>query len=482
MSLQSLLHFLVILFEVVFLFNVMIVVHELGHFLAARWRGLVVERFGVWFGHPLWKKEIGGVTYSLGWIPAGGFVALPQMIPNEDNKEGEGSPSRRQLPAVSPKDKIIVALAGPVFSLLLAVIFALVVYVVGRPVSESELTTVIGYVVKDSPADRAGLRAGDKILKIDGHPVQRFQGMDNDSVTWNIVRSEGSTIAVEVEREGKILHFEVVPVKEERSAFQRKSLRQIFIMPAQTPTVAKVFPGSPAEAASIKPNDQILEVDGQKLYSPFLLNDYVASHPQKEMTFLIKRAGRTFTVRIKPTYPEGEKVPRIGLLWDLNGQMTLSHPGPIEQLKASVSAMFNVLQAVLSPKSDIKPQHLSGPIGIMRFYYMLFESPHGWRLALWFSVLFNVNAALINLFPIPVLDGGHILLGVVEWIRGRPLNIKLLEALQTVFATLLIGYMLYVTFFDVQEIPWKSKGNVPELKFHSKEETTSSRSHLESAK
>ncbi|QSR89567.1 RIP metalloprotease RseP [Methylacidiphilum caldifontis] len=481
MSFQSLLHFLVILLEVVFLFNVMIVVHELGHFLAAKWRGLVVERFGVWFGHPLWKKEIGGVTYSLGWIPAGGFVALPQMIPNED-KEGENNSSKPKLPPVSPKDKIIVALAGPVFSLLLALVFALIVYVVGRPVSESEMTTVIGYVVKDSPADHAGLKAGDKILKIDGHPVSRFQGMDNDSVTWNIVRSEGSTIAVEVEREGKILNFNVIPIKEERSAFQRKSLRQIFIMPAQTPTVAKVFPGSPADAASIQPNDQILEVDGQKLYSPFLLNDYISTHLQKEMTLLIRRGKKTFTVNIKPTFPEGEKIPRIGILWDLNGQMTLSHPGPFEQLKASISAMFNVLQAVLSPKSDIKPQHLSGPIGIMRFYYMLFESSHGWRLALWFSVLFNVNAALINLFPIPVLDGGHILLGLVEWIRGRPLNIKLLEALQTLFATLLIGYMLYVTFFDVQEIPWRSKGNVQELKFHSKNQEAVSKSQLENGK
>src|ERR1700716_699139 len=126
-----------ILLEVLVLFNLLIVVHEVGHFLAARWRGLVIEKFGVWFGKPLWKKTINGVEYSLGSIPCGGFVALPQLAPM-DIIEGKVDVDRAKLPPISALDKIIVAVAGPVFSFLLAIVFATMVGTVGRPVSEAD--------------------------------------------------------------------------------------------------------------------------------------------------------------------------------------------------------------------------------------------------------------------------------------------------------------------------------------------------------
>src|ERR1700688_4377989 len=134
-----------ILLEVLVLFNLLIVVHELGHFLAARWRGLYIEKFGIWFGKPIWKKTINGVQYSLGSLPFGGFVALPQLAPMRII-EGKDDVHRQKLPPISAIDKIIVAFAGPLFSFLLAVVFAVIVTSVGRPVSESESTTTIGYV------------------------------------------------------------------------------------------------------------------------------------------------------------------------------------------------------------------------------------------------------------------------------------------------------------------------------------------------
>src|SRR5256885_4420866 len=111
-----------ILLEVLVLFNLLIVVHELGHFLAARWRGLYIEKFGVWFGQPLWKKTINGVQYSLGSLPFGGFVALPQLAPM-DIIEGKADVDREQLPPISALDKIIVAVAGPLFLFLLRFLF-----------------------------------------------------------------------------------------------------------------------------------------------------------------------------------------------------------------------------------------------------------------------------------------------------------------------------------------------------------------------
>src|SRR5436309_15887606 len=136
-SLLHLARMILILIEVLVLFNLLIVVHEVGHFLAARWRGLYIEKFGIWFGKPIWKKTINRVEYSLGSLPFGGFVALPQLAPM-DIIEGKADVDRAQLPKISALDKIIVAFAGPLFSFGLAVLFAVIISVVVRPVSQSE--------------------------------------------------------------------------------------------------------------------------------------------------------------------------------------------------------------------------------------------------------------------------------------------------------------------------------------------------------
>lgn len=436
-----------ILLEVVVLFNLLIVVHELGHFLAARWRGLVIEKFGVWFGKPLWKKTINGVEYSLGSIPLGGFVALPQLAPM-DIIEGETETDRAQLPAVSALDKIIVAIAGPLFSLLLAVVFAAVVWAVGHPVSEADTTTVIGYVEHNSPGEKAGLKAGDKILEVDGKSVTRFSGM-NDSVTWNVIRSEGDTIPFVVEREGKRLEMSVTPYIAPSSGWRRKSVRQVLIYPATTPVIDQVQPKTPAAAAGLQHGDIILGFDGTRIYSPVALAAYVEKQAGKPITLAVERAGKRLDLTVTPQLLPNEKTPRIGIAWDTSGRMTIAHPNPIEQVYNSVTSTLDTIGAVASPKSDVKLQHLSGPLGIFRIYYLLFENERGWQLALWFSVILNVNLAILNMLPIPVLDGGHIVLALVEAVRRKPVNIRVLEVVQTGCAVLIIGYIAYISFFDV---------------------------------
>ncbi len=464
---MAILRFVFICLEVLALFNVLIFVHELGHFWAARWRGLKAERFAIWFGKPIWSKKINGVEYALGWIPFGGYVALPQMAPM-DMIEGKSTeePSPEPLPPVSALDKIIVAFAGPLFSFLLAVVFAVVVWGIGRPVSESETTTLLGYVEKDGPADKAGLKPGDRILEVDDKPVSKFGGMGN-SIVWRIVRSEGEQVPVKFERDGKILTVNVSPVRPATRALQRKSLRQIKVEPAQLPIVAYTFTNSPAFAAGLRQFDEILEANGRKLVHYAQVAEIVAESGDAPVSLKVRRGTNEFALQIKaekPISPPDLKA-MLGISWLSGGRMSIAYPAPLEQIASGISTMTDTLGALFSSKSDIGVQHLSGAVKILNIYWLLFESEQGWRQALWFSVVMNVNLAVLNLLPLPILDGGHILLAMIEWVRRRPVSVQVLQYVQTgCFAALLL-FMLFVTFFDSQEV-WRGsreKSLVPQF-------------------
>jgi regulator of sigma E protease len=164
--------------------------------------------------------------------------------------------------------------------------------------------------------------------------------------------------------------------------------------------------------------------------------------------------------------PEELRRPQLGIVWEAGGRLAIDHLSPVDQIRTSLDAMVSTFGAVLSRKSDIGFQHLSGPVGIVRIYYRLFESENGWRLAIWFSVVLNVNLGLLNLLPIPVLDGGHITLALLEALRRRPINVRIINAVQTSCALLIIGYMLFITFFDAQDWrPWKRPQKLPERRF-----------------
>jgi regulator of sigma E protease len=445
------LRFLFVLLEVLLLFNLLIVVHELGHFLAARWRGLYIEKFGIWFGKPIWKKTIKGVQYSLGSLPFGGFVALPQLAPM-DIIEGKADVDRAQLPPVSAIDKIIVAVAGPLFSVLLAVLIATLIWVVGYPVTESDTNTTVGYVLPESPALNL-IEPGDRILEVDGKPVKRFLGM-NDSVSWNIVSSEGDKVPIKLERNGSVQTVLVAPHREKTSGWRRKSVRQLLILPAQSCIIDKVEDHSAGAAAGLQPGDIVRGFDQTTIFSPEALIDHTSRNPDATVTLHIERAKERLDVPIKPAVLPGkaDNKPIIGI--QFAEKMTLVHPSPLEQIHNSVTSTLNTIAAVASPKSDIKLQHLSGPVGIVRIYYLLFQSPYGWRLALWFSVILNMNLAILNMLPIPVLDGGHIVLGIIESVRRKPLPTRVLEYVQGFCTVVIISVIVYITFFDIQDIPF----------------------------
>src|SRR5438046_4260912 len=309
-----------------------------------------------------------------------------------------------------------------------------------------------------SPAEKAGVQPGDKILSVDGKPVRRFMGR-NDSISWDVVRSEGNKSAEKFQRDGKVQTVWVEPYKAETRGWRRKSVRQLLIYPAETPIIEKVEPKSPAAAAGLRPADIIRGFNQTPIYNPVALLEYISKHPKDQLVLHVERNGARFDVPVKPTLlpTQGEMKPRIGIQWDTTGILSISHPNPIEQIYNSVTSTSKTIGAVASPKSDVKLQHLSGPVGIGRIYYLLFQSERGWQLALWFSVILNVNLAILNMLPIPVLDGGHIVLALIESVRRKPVNMRVLEVIQTSCAVLIIGYMLYITFFDLQDLPFVSK-------------------------
>jgi regulator of sigma E protease len=450
---MSILHYIFIGLEVVLLFNLLIGVHELGHFLAAKWRGLKIERFAIWFGKPIWKTKIGGVEYALGWIPAGGYVALPQMATMEAI-EGKSETPVEQLPNVAPLDKIIVAFAGPLFSFLLAVFFAFVVWWVGKPTTEGDHTTQVGWVDQTGPAWKAGLRPGDTIVTIDDHPVKNFFSTSPDSVTWRIITSENTNITIKYTRDKQEKIAYVTPYHHPTHWYERRALRQILVAPAAAALIDDVASNSPAALAGLTNGDEVMALNGEKIFSPLAImsaEDAMSNSPVVPMTLTVRRGSQTFektVTPIKPRQPAGSN-PSLGILgWQFETNITLVHPTPADQIQSSVNQIIGTLGAVFSPKTEVGVQQLGGAVMIARVYYNLFQDEDGWRQVLWFSVVLNVNLALLNMLPLPVLDGGHILLSLLEVIRRRPVSARVLNSIQTGFAMLLIGFMLYIAFFD----------------------------------
>lgn len=453
---------------VIAVFNVIIFVHELGHYLAAKWRGLKIDRFQIWFGKPIWKKEIDGVQFGLGWIPAGGFVALPQMAPM-DSIEG-GNDERVELPPITPLDKIIVAFAGPLFSMLLALAAAVMVWQIGKP-ADFIPSQEVGYIMPGSPAEKSGLQIGDKITAINGEEVNGFAGSLN-SISERIILSRGHQITFTVERPGEAKPLDLSSGFETEKShwYQRRGLRQVGIEPAGPAVVADTSPNSPAADAGLVVGDRVISIDGNQVRSLTQFSQHLRAKNWQTVRIGVQSAdGQTRELDITPEQPlqPAGIDPKIGILWDTAADIDsrIINPSPLRQVKDSLHMMWVTITSVIAPDSNIGVDHLSGPVGIAKMQYQLLQTEDGWRRILAFMVLFNVNLAVLNMLPFPVLDGGHITLAFFEKIFGRPIKARPLEILQTVCALLLITLMLYVTSKDIGDGFGRKSGKSQEIIF-----------------
>lgn len=459
-SFLSILHTIGIIVLVILFFNLMIFVHELGHFLAGKWRGAYIDRFQIWFGKPIWQKEIGGVKWGLGWIPAGGFVSLPQL---EDMEGIEGSADVPEgLKPLKALDKVIIAAAGPFFSLLLAYVFAVIVWGVGKP-STANIDTTIGYIMPEAPAAQAGLLPGDKIVAIDGQPVSKWMG-NMEGVTELVAMSEHEKIAFDIVRAAADGTKQQLTIQSgftvpETSLWQRSAMRKVGIMPAAPAIIGKIIADSPAAKSGLQPGQKVVALNGAPIYTPYAIT--AASAEGKTMTLTVESAnGSRNEVGITPALPanwQGKEgaAPILGLNWaNPLGEIKLEHPSPQAQVNQSLKWMGDTLEKVCAPGSNIGVQHLSGPVGIGSYIYKMMEAENGmgWRLVLWFAVVLNVNLAVLNMLPLPVVDGGHVVLGFIEMIRRKPINSSILNTIFMGFIMLLLGFFIFVTLMDIGDL------------------------------
>jgi regulator of sigma E protease len=359
------------------------------------------------------------------------------------------------------------------------VVFACIVWAVQRPVPVGNESTVIGYIMPDLPAAESDLRVGDRILKIDGEAVDKWDGAVA-SVTWGILSSEGEQILFGVERDGEVVE---VPVKAPREKieeewaqrswtqkiFTRKPFMRVGLEPESETLIRSVMENSPAAVAGLRKMDVVKSVNGKVPASPLAAHFEVKAGKGKTTEFEVLRGDEVLKISVTPRLPDSPKDykdPMIGVGFGHPAKSELVHESPVAQIEHSLAMMYNTLTKVFAPRSKLGAQHLSGPVGIMNLYYQLFQSPDGWRLVLWFSVVLNINLAILNLLPFPVLDGGHITMASLEILRRKPINTRLLEYVQLACVMLLFGFMLFVTMKDLGQIAGVGNEAGGEIKFN----------------
>lgn len=434
---ENILTYAYVIAAVLLLFGAAIFVHEFGHYWVALKRGLKVEEFAIGFGPKLFAWKRGEVLWTIRAFPAGGFVKLPQMVTAEAL---EGSGSGEPLAPISPLSKILVAFAGPLMNVVFAFLIATFIYFVGLPILVNP--SVVGPVKPGTEAAKLGLEEGDRIIAVNGKKVDSWQEISQETIlaTTNVMLL---TAVRGTATNSYPVTAKVIP---------NTKLKWLDIPSREIPTVGRVRPGKPAELAGIKAGDRFVEIDGVPVFSNERMIELISAAEGRPVHVLVNRGGemKTFTVtpQLDSDAKDGEKkVARIGVEFS-GGIYRVQRPGPspvaqveyvLGMMKKTFSALYN------SKKTGIGASDLSGPVGILGS--LASQVMIDYRLALSFMVLLNINLAILNLLPIPVLDGGHIMMSIYEAIFRRPVSLKLQEYATGFFAILLIGFMLYVTVF-----------------------------------
>jgi len=424
---------------VLLLFGAAIFVHEWGHYFVARKCGMKVEEFAIGFGKILWKKEKDGILYTVRAIPAGGFVKLPQMLTSEA-LEGKNEEDTEPLPEISPWAKIAVAVAGPIMNIVFAVVLATVIYYVGLP--EMITPPVVGNLGEESSEYELGIREGDIVTKIDGEPIASWEEAYKLTALSLTNRFEVTFLR---DNDEFIRVLTSTPVSDDIP------IRTLDLPSKYPPIVGRVLAGQAADEAGLKADDKIISLGEIPIGGQGQLIDELQKNGDKATEIVVHRDGENVPLPIKPRMIEGKVM--IGVQFGRGPRVYIErYPGPTpwENISEVGSLMWRTLYALFHKKeTGVGVSDLSGPVGILAMLGAMVKTDY--RLALNFLVLLNVNLAILNMLPIPVLDGGHTVMGFIEGIFRRKIPVIIQTVLTYIFAILLIVLMLFVSFYDIYE-------------------------------
>jgi len=438
--LSSFIDFLLPALAVVLFFGGTVLIHELGHFLTAKWFGLRIDAFAVGMGPAIWKKEKNGVVYKICWLPIGGYVALPQLditgsaFENEDAKKG-------RLEPVAPWKRIIIAFAGPLMNIIAAFVLATIVWGVGKQADPGTQPPVIGEIARESPAYEAGLRKGDRIRMADKDRIHFWADLQ-------IAAMLNKELDLQVVRDGEIHYIRDIPTTANALGYWSMA----GIAPAMPDMLAvkvgRVFPDSAADKAGIHTGDTLVSAGGKEIRTMEHFQETVQATEGEPIDITVRRAdsGDTDVLTLQPEWDGEYERWLIGI--GMSPVYAEVHPSPLSQIRYFQGSIFRTLKAFIRPEEAKKAaKGVGGPVMILSGMHM--QVSHDFIDGLWFTALINVNLAIINLLPLIILDGGHILVALYEMIVGKMPPRGLIVSLANVMVVILILLMVFLSFRDV---------------------------------
>ena len=450
---------LVMVLRFIIVIGVLILVHELGHFAVARLTGVGVERFSIGFGPVLLRWRGKETEYCLSLIPMGGYV---KMMGEENPIEGGEALPYDPAKAFALKPlwaRFLIVFAGPGMNFVLAVvIFTLVFATFGRPVWPA----VVGRVADGSPAAAAGLKTGDSVVEADARPVRYWEDLER-----TLGESGGRPLSVRLKRGNAEQTVTITPRRKTTTDpifGERREVWDIGAGPQLIPQISSVLADSPSQQAGLQAGDVVLAVAGQPVYTPEDLVEAIRTRPAQPLPVTVERDGKILSLTVTPRAVP-EKSPTTGQETTVGkidaGIATKSvrfEPyGPLASVEHGVVRTWDVTMLTLKGfwklvSRQIDSSNIGGPIQIATEAGR--QAKEGLGPLAVFTAFISVNLAVLNLLPVPMLDGGHLFFFVIEAVLGRPLSLKKREAAQQLGFVLLMLLMVYALWNDLNRLGW----------------------------